>query len=154
MYEDQTPNWVQVKSKVLSFTKECSLRMRGKMWGDLYDFQVLSSFCIKCIPVLNKMVKECFFKFSGINQILICCDGAANGNPGQAGVGFIGRDYEGRYVGATSGGLGISTNYVAEVMTLIIAGEWAVRSGFMDVCLSLDSKAMIMALLQIRYFGL
>ncbi|XP_026452755.1 uncharacterized protein LOC113353326 [Papaver somniferum] len=80
-----------------------------------------------------------------MDQTLICCDGAAKGNPGAAGIGFIGRKSDGSCLGAGSGGLGISTNYIAEVMALVAAGEWAVSKHLLNVIFSLDSKAVIMA---------
>ncbi|XP_026377879.1 uncharacterized protein LOC113272221 [Papaver somniferum] len=46
---------------------------------------------------------------------------------------------------AWSGGLGIATNYIAEVMALVAAGEWAVSKHLLNVIFSLDSKEVIMA---------
>ncbi|XP_026400125.1 uncharacterized protein LOC113296010 [Papaver somniferum] len=48
-------------------------------------------------------------------------------------------------MGAATGGLGVASNYIAEVMALVIAGEWAVKKGFTEVCFSLDSLAALKA---------
>ncbi|XP_026420238.1 uncharacterized protein LOC113316235 [Papaver somniferum] len=103
------------------------------------------SFSINGIKCKNSTVKEVFFKLPILNQILICCDGDSKSNPGLAGIDFIGRNNDGSYLGAVCGGLGIATNYISEVMGLVIAGEWAVRKRFMDVYFILDSKAVSIA---------
>ncbi|XP_026435781.1 uncharacterized protein LOC113333563 [Papaver somniferum] len=78
-------------------------------------------------------IKKCFFKLPEKGQVLICCDGALKGNPGNAGPGFIARDDSGGCLGDASGGLGIATNYLEEVMALIVAGEWAVKKQYKKV---------------------
>lgn len=39
----------------------------------------------------------------------------------------------------------VATNFVAEMMTLVMAGEWAVSKSFLNVCFSLDSQAVLKA---------
>ncbi|XP_026431656.1 uncharacterized protein LOC113328879 [Papaver somniferum] len=150
MYEDQVPSSVQVKGRILNFTKECNIRLKGEWKGDLYDFQVLCTFGINNIPVKTNMVKECFFKFPELNQVLLCCEGATRGNPGQVGVGCVGRDSEGRCIGAFSGGIGIATTYIAEVMALVLAGEWAIKRGYINIFFSLNSRAVLSAFVSER----
>ncbi|XP_026417254.1 uncharacterized protein LOC113312731 [Papaver somniferum] len=79
------------------------------------------------------------------HQVFICCDGASKGNPRKDGFGFVERTYYGSCAGAASGGLGIATNYLAEVMALIVGGEWAVSKKMLDVCFRLDSNAVLVA---------
>ncbi|XP_026398999.1 uncharacterized protein LOC113294838 [Papaver somniferum] len=62
-----------------------------------------------------------------------------------AGFGFIGKNSDGGCVGAMSGGLGIATNYVAEFMALVVAGEWAIQRQFLNVCFGVDSRAILTA---------
>ncbi|XP_026398661.1 uncharacterized protein LOC113294484 [Papaver somniferum] len=76
---------------------------------------------------------------------MICCDGASQGNPGNAGLGFVERNDQGGCLGETSGGLGLATNYLAEVVALVVAGEWSVKKRYENVCFSLDSKAVLLA---------
>ncbi|XP_026419471.1 uncharacterized protein LOC113315406 [Papaver somniferum] len=90
-------------------------------------------------------MKGVFFRLPQLNQTLICCDGAAKGNPGAACIGFIARQSDEICLGDGSGGLGVTTNYIAEVMALITTGECAVGKHLTDVCFSLDSKTVILA---------
>ncbi|XP_026433782.1 uncharacterized protein LOC113331269 [Papaver somniferum] len=85
-----------------------------------------------------------------MNQILLCGDGAVRGTSGQAGVGCVGRDSEGRCIGAFSGGIGIATAYIAGVIALVIAGEWALKRGYMNICFSMNSKAVLTAFMSER----
>ncbi|XP_026452161.1 uncharacterized protein LOC113352566 [Papaver somniferum] len=90
-------------------------------------------------------VKQCFFKFPARGQVLICCDGASKGNPGNAGLGFVARNDNGVCLRAASGELGIATNYLAEVMALIVAGARVVQKKYKKVCFILDSKEILLA---------
>ncbi|XP_026417606.1 uncharacterized protein LOC113313099 [Papaver somniferum] len=90
-------------------------------------------------------IKEIHLSLPEHNQIPICRDGAAKGNPGVAGFGFIGRNSDSECVGAMAGGLGIATNFVAEMMALVMAGEWAVSKSFLNVLFSLYSHAVLNA---------
>ncbi|KAI3982230.1 hypothetical protein MKX01_028360, partial [Papaver californicum] len=78
--------------------------------------------------------------------ILFCCDGASMGNPGNAGFGIIALSQDSQVVGTISGGLGITTNYIAEVMDVIWAIEWAVSLRFRKIIINSDSKSVINAL--------
>ncbi|XP_026428417.1 uncharacterized protein LOC113324314 [Papaver somniferum] len=92
-------------------------------------------------------IETTFLSFPSQNQTLICCHGTSKGNPGLARISFVARNHYGEHMGSASGGLGISTNYLAEVMALIIAGEWEMSKGLLNVCFSSDFKALIMAFL-------
>ncbi|XP_026399160.1 uncharacterized protein LOC113295013 [Papaver somniferum] len=119
--------------------------MKGPKWGNTYDLQILLHFKITGIAIKMTRVKQCFFKLPGRGKVMICCDGASKGNPGIAGLFFVERNEHDKYLGAGSGGLGITTNYLAEVMALIVAGEWAVQKKYEKVCFRLDSKAFLLA---------
>ncbi|XP_026428587.1 uncharacterized protein LOC113324482 [Papaver somniferum] len=109
----------------------------------MYDLKVTTDFGITGIPTHINCMKQCFFQLPTGNQILICCDGASKGNPGNVGVGFIDRNQQGDCMGASTGGLGVTSNYIAEIMDVIIAGEWAVKKRFTEVCFCLDSSAVL-----------
>ncbi|XP_026459419.1 uncharacterized protein LOC113360088 [Papaver somniferum] len=119
--------------------------MKGEMLGSVYDLNILLSFEISGVKTKTARVKQCFFRLPTLNQVLICCDGACKGNPGVAGLGFVARVSSGECIGAASGGLGLATNYLAEVMALIVAGEWAVSKQFREVCFQLDSNVVLLA---------
>ncbi|XP_026420149.1 uncharacterized protein LOC113316144 [Papaver somniferum] len=153
LYENINPNAVKFKDKILNFTKEYGVRVNGVMKNCQYDLNIIVIFGIKGIKRKCATVKEVFFKLLQINQTLICCDGAAKGNPGAAGIEFIAKQSDGICLGAGSGGLGIIPNYVAEVMALITAGEWLVSKQLSDVCYSLDSKLLYWHLQVVKFFG-
>ncbi|XP_026458939.1 uncharacterized protein LOC113359540 [Papaver somniferum] len=144
-YDEEIPNLVNFKLRIMQFTKENSIRMKGKIRGSIYDMSITTVFDIKGVKVISSEVKECIFRFPAINQVLICCDGASKGNPGISGYGFVGRNNTGGYLGAVAGGLGVATNFIAEVMTLIYAGEWDTIIQYFNVCFSLDSKPVLQA---------
>ncbi|XP_026435209.1 uncharacterized protein LOC113332928 [Papaver somniferum] len=144
-YDDEIPNLVNFKLRIMQFTKENTVRMKGKIRGFMYDMSIMTAFGIRGVKVITTEVKECIFKFRALNQVLICCDGASKGNPGSSGYGFVGRSNTGGYLGAVAGGLGVATNFIVEVMALICAGEWAIRRQYFNVCFSLDSKAILQA---------
>ncbi|XP_026383538.1 uncharacterized protein LOC113279035 [Papaver somniferum] len=68
-----------------------------------------------------------------------------SGNPAISGYGFIGRTHSGEFLIVVSGGLGISTNYYAEILAILNAGEWAVSKGHREVWFRTDSAAAIFA---------
>lgn len=136
-YEDETPNTEVIKHKIMWFVKQCNVRVKGMMYNNVYDLNTVLHFGLKGIKIKTIRFKEVFFRLPENNQILICCDGAAKGNPGVAGFGFIGRRSNGECVGSMSSGIGVATNYIAEVMALVMAGEWAVKKAFLSVVFSL-----------------
>ncbi|XP_026458435.1 uncharacterized protein LOC113358940 [Papaver somniferum] len=115
--------------------------MKGKMWNTTYDLQILKV----CRRIYSKSIKEIFFSLPVNNQILLCCDGASLGNPGMSGYGFVGRSSNGECIFAMAGGLGVATNYFAEVMALLCAGEWVIMNGKLEVIFRIDSRAVIAA---------
>ncbi|XP_026399332.1 uncharacterized protein LOC113295204 [Papaver somniferum] len=146
LHEGMKPDVEKLKQRIMKITGECSVRMKGKVWGKMYDLQILLFFRISGIQTKTTRVIQCLFQLPRWNQVLICCDGASKGNPGVAGLGFVARSNSGLCVGAASGGFGITTNYLAEVMALVVAGEWAVSKSFQEVCFQLDSNAVLVAL--------
>ncbi|XP_026451379.1 uncharacterized protein LOC113351651 [Papaver somniferum] len=90
-------------------------------------------------------------KRSGILQrylqpLQICGRLLEIGNPGNAGYGFVVRNRVGAFIFAKSGGLGITTNYVAEFISCIRALEWAVEQQSFQLILQSDSSMCAKAL--------
>ncbi|XP_026399493.1 uncharacterized protein LOC113295370 [Papaver somniferum] len=67
------------------------------------------------------------------------------GNPGAAGYGFLCRGDQGEFIYAEARGLGIATNFIAEVMAIIGAAKWAVQNNKLNICINSDSSAAIKA---------
>ncbi|XP_026416699.1 uncharacterized protein LOC113312160 [Papaver somniferum] len=68
----------------------------------------------------------------------------------QFGYGIMARNDKGEAVVVIEGGLGIATNFFAEIMAIICAGEWAIHNGFRILLFSTDSKAVIAAFENLR----
>ncbi|XP_026416567.1 uncharacterized protein LOC113312004 [Papaver somniferum] len=145
VYEDASFFGENLKMRILKFTTECDVRMKALMWNSTYDLQILKKFGLKCRRSKVPRVQEIFFHLPSNNQILLCCDGASKGNPGISRYGFIGRNEAGECIVAQAGGLGITTNFYAEVMAVLCAGEWAIRNDHLEVIFISDSKTVITA---------
>ncbi|OVA01464.1 Ribonuclease H domain [Macleaya cordata] len=76
---------------------------------------------------------------------LICCDGAARGNPGQAGAGIIIRDHNSSTLATIAMGLGICSNFTAEVVAILLGIEWAVENHKVNIWVVSNSMAAIKA---------
>ncbi|XP_026384764.1 uncharacterized protein LOC113280338 [Papaver somniferum] len=98
---------------------------------------------MKCIKVKYIRIQAIFFSLPIRPNILLCCDGAARNNPGEAGYGFIGRDSAGGFVIAVAGGMGIASNYMTEIFAVIKACEWEINKGFLQLCIRTDSTSAI-----------
>ncbi|XP_026396032.1 uncharacterized protein LOC113290663 [Papaver somniferum] len=88
---------------------------------------------------------ECRWVPTELGELMLCCDGAARGNPGVAGAGVVAWDHEANVHDAMSVGLGVMTNYIAEISGIIIGMEWALQWGYTKVCIRSDSLSAVMA---------
>ncbi|XP_026417322.1 uncharacterized protein LOC113312800 [Papaver somniferum] len=143
VYDEEKINIDSVKQRIIHFTKECEVRMSENMWNSSYDLQILKTFKLSCRKVKITRIIEIYFQLSAKPFILISCDGASRGNPGDAGYGFVRRKWDGEFIYAMSGGLGIGSNFLAEIVAILCAGEWAVNNNFYKVCFQTDSQAAI-----------
>ncbi|XP_026420220.1 uncharacterized protein LOC113316217 [Papaver somniferum] len=101
-----------------------------------------------CRKVKTAKAIKCFFSLPEPDNLLFCCDGASRGNPGNAGYGFIVRDNSGSFITAECGGLGISTNFIAEIMGALCAMEWDVLNQKEKIIINSDSTAAISAFMK------
>ncbi|XP_026400004.1 uncharacterized protein LOC113295885 [Papaver somniferum] len=145
VFENESFNEQSTKTRILKLTAESEVRMKGKMWNSFYDLQILKLFNMSRRRTVSTRIQEIYFLLPVNNQILLCCDGASKGNPGMSGYGFVGRTSNGECIVAMAGGLGVATNYFAEVMALLCAEEWAIKNGKLEVIFRIDSKAVIKA---------
>ena len=77
-------------------------------------------------------------------RVIIEADGGSRGNPGPAGYGAVVRDADtGELLAETSGGLGTTTNNVAEYTGLIAGLRAAVKEGAQSAEARLDSKLVV-----------
>ncbi|XP_026436157.1 uncharacterized protein LOC113334021 [Papaver somniferum] len=80
------------------------------------------------------------------DKLMICCDGASLGNPGQAGSGVVFRDSNSAVLGVLCVGLGWQTNYYVEVCAAIYGAVVAQRWNVKNLCVRSDSMSCILAL--------
>jgi broad specificity phosphatase PhoE/ribonuclease HI len=79
-----------------------------------------------------------------IRRVIIEADGGSRGNPGPAGYGAVVRDADtGALLAEASGGLGTTTNNVAEYSGLIAGLRAAVKEGAQSAEARLDSKLVV-----------
>ncbi len=76
-------------------------------------------------------------------SLVIYVDGAARGNPGDAGAGVVIKDKKGEIIKSLGKFLGETTNNVAEYMSLILALKEAKRLGGKSLSIYSDSKLMV-----------
>ena len=75
--------------------------------------------------------------------VLAYTDGAARGNPGEAGIGVVMRDESGETLYSFGGYLGTSTNNVAEYRALIAGLAAATRHGADPLTVCMDSELVV-----------
>lgn len=76
-------------------------------------------------------------------EITVFTDGASRGNPGEAGVGLVFFDRDGKELLRKGRYIGQSTNNVAEYTALLVALEEAARLGASRLRVFSDSELMI-----------
>ncbi|XP_026378408.1 uncharacterized protein LOC113272826 [Papaver somniferum] len=146
VYEKKKPCWNFFKKRVFNFIHEYSDRMKGCMLNRVEDLEILDFFRVKCRKVKILEPVECLWQPPMQNQLLLFCDGASRGNPGAAGAGVVARNSACEVVGAMCVVLGVISNSLAELYSILIGLDWAVQWGYRDVLLRTDSMSVITAL--------
>ncbi|XP_026419615.1 uncharacterized protein LOC113315567 [Papaver somniferum] len=143
LFEEKSPQLNEFKRKIWQFVYEGGFRMKDTKWGQSYDQHIIDIFQLGVRQIKYSYIKECFWKAPDQNFILFCCDGSSFGNPGAAGFGIIARDSSCEVIGEMSGGVGTATNYIAEILAVIYALEWAFVLKAQKVIIRSDSKTVI-----------
>jgi len=76
-------------------------------------------------------------------RVVICTDGASQGNPGQSAIGAVIQDGQGRVISRISRRIGQATNNQAEYAAIIAALEEASRLGAEEVEVRADSELVV-----------
>lgn len=76
-------------------------------------------------------------------KLIFYIDGASHGNPGEAGVGIVMCDSDGKSIQTYKKYLGAATNNVAEYCALIIALQEAVKTRVKEVTIYSDSELLV-----------
>ncbi|XP_026417174.1 uncharacterized protein LOC113312652 [Papaver somniferum] len=135
VFEHKKPNWSIFHKRVLKLIQDYSIRLKGHMNNSDDDVVLLNYFIVQHRSVKLHHPVACFWLPPEANELQICCDGAARGNPGVAGAGVVARDEHCSVLGAMSIGLGVTTNYLAELYGIIVGLEWAMQWGFSCICI-------------------
>ncbi|XP_026459481.1 uncharacterized protein LOC113360156 [Papaver somniferum] len=146
VFEQKKANWSIFYKRVLKLIQDYSVRLRGHMKNNADDVLILNYFRVHHKTVMQFQPVECYWHPPNDDEILLCCDGAARGNPGRAGAGVVARDAYCNVLGAMLIGLGITTNFLAELYGVIVGLEWAIRWGVRRVCIRSDSFSVVEAL--------
>ncbi|XP_026416763.1 uncharacterized protein LOC113312223 [Papaver somniferum] len=101
--------------------------MTGTKWLSNYDTNILNFFKLEQKKIKNHSLKKCHWNGPLLGYMMLCCEGVANGNPGAAEYGIIGTDHQSQVIGTISGGVGLATSFIAAVVSVICATEWAIK---------------------------
>ncbi|OVA06386.1 Ribonuclease H domain [Macleaya cordata] len=133
----------RVKSKILANFFECSILMKITMHNRVEDLMIFKNLQINLRPAKPTRVLQCFWSLPDLDQLRIGCDGCSKGNPDPSGAGVILRDHTGNTIGTMSAELGICTNFVAELLAIILGLEWASDRGWSKIWVTFDSQTAI-----------
>jgi ribonuclease HI len=79
----------------------------------------------------------------GVDEVVVCTDGGARGNPGPAGYGVVVTDRDGVVLAELSEGIGWATNNVAEYQGVLAGLEQARALGARRVVVRADSLLVV-----------
>ncbi|XP_026417275.1 uncharacterized protein LOC113312753 [Papaver somniferum] len=144
VYGNQRVSWLFFQNKVSNQIHEYSVRLKGYMYNSQEDLQLLSFFRVRHRRVKHAVPKECFWEPPGSNELMLCSDGAAHGNPGRAGAGVVVCDANANVIAAMSVGFGVQTNYLAELFCIIVGLEWAIKFEIQNICIRTDSMSDVL----------
>ncbi|XP_026445236.1 uncharacterized protein LOC113345776 [Papaver somniferum] len=120
VYDNKKVSWSFFKTTVFNQIQEYSGRLKGYMFNTVDDLRILDFFKVRHRQVKLHDPVECRWVPPGVDELMLCCYGAARGNPGVAGAGLVARDHDANVIGAMSIGLGVMTNYIDEISGIII----------------------------------
>ncbi|XP_026399241.1 uncharacterized protein LOC113295102 [Papaver somniferum] len=144
VFERKKTNWNLFYKHVLKLIQDYSVRLRGYMLNSAEDVMILDYFRV-VHSVKHQQHVEVFWQPPDDNELQICCDGPARGNPGIAGDGVVARDANCAVLGAMSISLSVTSNYLAELYEIIVGLEWAMQWGFERICVRSDSFGVVEA---------
>ncbi|KAF6135518.1 hypothetical protein GIB67_015371 [Kingdonia uniflora] len=128
----ENDSWKQIldKSKVIQNRVlrevENSLKLsKHGMYDTVSELQIIKALFVDYKMGKAPEIKSCMWMLPNENEIKLCCDGSALGNPSPSGIGIVYRDWEGRVLGTFCKAVGITTNYMAEVNAIIDGVEKA-----------------------------
>ncbi|XP_026445717.1 uncharacterized protein LOC113346399 [Papaver somniferum] len=144
-FEDVVVQWSGFKGRVYQVIRENSIRIKGYMYNTLDDLRILNCFRVQYRSCKISLPKEVTWNPPNQDEIMLCCDGASFGNPGQVGAGVVFRYANAAVLGARSVSLGWQTNFYAEVCAIIYGVMLAKRWNVRNICVKSDLMNCIQA---------
>ncbi|XP_026439725.1 uncharacterized protein LOC113338544 [Papaver somniferum] len=129
-FEDVVVQLLGFKGKVYQLIRDNSIWMKGLMNNTMEDLRILNYFKVKHRSCKVSSLIEIRWCPPNQDEIMIFCDGASLGNPGPAGAGVTFRDVNAAVLGVLCVGLGLQTNFYAEVCAVIYGAMLARRWKF------------------------
>ncbi|XP_026400450.1 uncharacterized protein LOC113296358 [Papaver somniferum] len=115
VFQRQQPSLSLFFKRVVKMIQDYSVRLRGYMRNCAEDVLLLDYFRVVHRSVRHQQSVEVFWQPPDDNELQIRCDGATRGNPDISGAGVVARDANCSVLGAISFGLGVTSNYLAEL---------------------------------------
>ncbi|XP_026433075.1 uncharacterized protein LOC113330483 [Papaver somniferum] len=144
-FDNMALQWLVFKGRVYQVIRDNSIRMKGHMYNTLEELRILNYFKVRHRSCKTSTPIEISWTPPNQDEIMICCDGASFGNPGQAGSVVVFCDASSEVLGVLCVDLGWQTNFYVEVCAIIygviVAKRWNMRS----ICIHSDSKSCIQA---------
>ncbi|XP_026417344.1 uncharacterized protein LOC113312823 [Papaver somniferum] len=116
------------------------------MFNTLEDLRILNYFKVSHRSCKNSTPIEIYWSPPEVGEIIICCDGASLGNPGQVGAGVCFRDSNVVVLGSLCIGLGWRTKFYVEVCVIIYGLMLDKRWNITKICIRSDSMSFIKSL--------
>ncbi|XP_026383729.1 uncharacterized protein LOC113279242 [Papaver somniferum] len=131
LFEGAKPDVARFKCKIMDTFYENNIRIKGSKYNREYDNHIIAVFRLGTKFSKLQKVTACQWVSPDNGFTMFCCDGSPFGNPGAATFGVVVRDHLSMVLGAITGGLGTTTNYIAEVYAVIhvveLAGIWELQ---------------------------
>ncbi|OVA06927.1 Ribonuclease H domain [Macleaya cordata] len=142
-FDGVSPSIRATKIKILERVRCSAIRIKGNMFNSVNDLLILNSLGIGARSVMSRKIIDCYWVPPPLGYLKISCDGAARGNPGAAGAGVIIRNHLSFVVATISQGLGSCSNYIAEVVAIVLGLEWAASNHHSKIWVVSDSNLAI-----------
>ncbi|XP_026416903.1 uncharacterized protein LOC113312360 [Papaver somniferum] len=142
-FENAPIHWLGFKGRVYQMIRDNSIRMKGHMFNNVEDLRILNYFRVQHRSCKISIPLEIRWFPPNPDEIMICCDGASMGNPGQAGAGVMFRDANSAVLGVLCVGLGWQTNLYAEACAIIYGAMLDKIWKATNICIRSDSMSCI-----------
>ncbi|XP_026378793.1 uncharacterized protein LOC113273259 [Papaver somniferum] len=105
--------------------------------------RIIAKFKLEVRNSKFQMIKECYWLPPDLNFTMVFRDGSSFGNPGNVDFWVIVRDHDCQVLDTLTGGIGIASNFIAELYAVICALELEIEWGKQKVIIVSDSKSVV-----------